>query len=86
MDGSVYEYVYFRGITADDRPPKPTGGNNVDDFEPTYTKTVYVNGNPYVLEWSDKAQGVDEVYKFEWQSERKKETTSTWGNFTEPIL
>ena len=86
MDGSVYEYVYFRGITADDRPPQPTGGNSTDDFEPTYTKTVYVNGNPYVLKWSDKAQGVDEVYKFEWQSERKKETTSTWGNFTDPIL
>ena len=86
MDGSAYEYIYFRGITADDRPPKPTGGNSVDDFEPTYTKTVYVNGNPYVLKWSDKAQGVDEVYKFEWQSERKKETTSTWGNFTDPIL
>lgn len=86
MDGSTYEYVYFRGVTADDKPPMPTGGNSADDYVPTYTKSVSVNGNPVTLKWTDKAQGVNESFKFEWRSERKKETATAWGNFTDPIL
>jgi hypothetical protein len=51
MDGSVYEYVYFRGLTLDDKPINiPSGeGNNQDDYKPTYTKTVTVNGNSVIL-------------------------------------
>ena len=88
MDGSAYEYVYFRGLTLDDKPANiPSGeGKNQDDYEPTYTKTVTVNGNSVILKWTDKAQGVDETYKFEWRSERKKSDANTWGDFTAPIL
>lgn len=88
IDGSTYEYVYFRGLTEDDKPINiPSGeGNNQDDYEPTYTKTVTVNGNSVTLKWTDRAQGVDETYKFEWRSERKKNDTNTWSDFTEPIL
>ena len=51
MDGSTYEYVYFRGLTLDDKPINiPSGeGNNQDDYKPTYTKTVTVNGNSVIL-------------------------------------
>lgn len=88
IDGSTYEYVYFRGLTEDDKPINiPSGeGNNQDDYEPTYTKTVTVNGNSVTLKWTDRAQGVDETYKFEWRSERKKNDTNTWSDFTVPIL
>lgn len=88
MDGSTYEYVYFRGISASDKPNKPAAGigNTTDDYTPTETKTVYVNGSPVILKWSDKAQGVDETYKFEWQSERKKNSNNIWDDFSAPIL
>ena len=51
IDGSTYEYVYFRGLTEDDKPINiPSGeGNNQDDYKPTYTKTVTVNGNSVIL-------------------------------------
>ena len=71
MDGSAYEYIYFRGKSESDKPSTPTG-QNVDDYVPSG--------------WSDKAQGVDATYTFEWQSERKKVDTNTWGPFTAPIL
>lgn len=71
MDGSAYEYIYFRGKSESDKPGTPTG-QNVDDYVPSG--------------WSDKAQGVDATYTFEWQSERKKIDTNTWGAFTAPIL
>lgn len=88
MDGSVYEYVYFRGTSKEHKPGKPASGvgNNTDDYVPTEKNTVSINGNSVVLKWSDKAQGVDETYKFEWRSERKKSDTNTWGDFTDPIL
>lgn len=88
IDGSTYEYVYFRGLTSEDKPIDiPSGeGNDQDDYKPTYTKTVTVNGNTVILKWTDKAQGVDETYKYEWRSERKKEDTTTWGDFASPIL
>lgn len=88
MDGSVYEYVYFRGTSKEHKPGKPASGvgNNTDDYVPTEKNTVSINGNSIVLKWSDKAQGVDETYKFEWRSERKKSDTNTWGDFTDPIL
>ena len=40
MDGSTYEYVYFRGFSAGDVPPTPDGDSNVDDYVPTYTSVV----------------------------------------------
>lgn len=51
IDGSTYEYVYFRGLTSADKPiDVPSGeGNNQDDYKPTYTKTVTVDGNTVIL-------------------------------------
>lgn len=88
IDGSTYEYVYFRGLTSEDKPIDiPSGeGNTSPDYRPTYTKTVTVDGNTVVLKWADRAQGVDETYKYEWRSERKKKNTTTWEDFTSPIL
>lgn len=88
IDGSTYEYVYFRGLTEEDKPSDIASGegNNQDDYVPTYTKTVNVNGNSVILKWTDRAQGVDETYKFEWRSERKKNDANTWSDFTAPIL
>ena len=81
MDGSTYEYIYFRGFSSGDVPPTPDG-ENTDDYIPTYSKVV----NGITLQWSDKAKGVDDKYLYEWQSERKKIDTNTWGKFTAPIL
>lgn len=88
MDGSAYEYIYFRGFSAEHKPNTPASGvgNNEDDFVPTEKQEVSVNGSIYELKWSDKAQGVDSIYMFEWRSERKKLDPTTWGDFTDPIL
>jgi hypothetical protein len=34
MDGSAYEYIYFRGKSESDKPGTPTG-QNVDDYVPS---------------------------------------------------
>jgi len=39
MDGSTYEYIYFRGFSSGDVPPTPDG-ENTDDYIPTYSKVV----------------------------------------------
>jgi len=51
IDGSTYEYIYFRGLTSADKPIDiPSGeGNDKDDYIPSYTKTVTVNGNTVEL-------------------------------------
>ena len=94
MDGSVYEYIYYIGFVGTHKPSTPASGvgNDVDDYVPTETETVTVNGESYTLAWSDKARGVGEVvenhppYMFEWRSERKKTSTGTWSDFSLPIL
>lgn len=84
IDGSVYEYVYFRGFENEHKPSTPNSVNT-DDYTPTETTEVTINDNKVILKWTDRAQGVDSIYKYEWRSERKKEG-DIWSAFTAPIL
>jgi hypothetical protein len=87
MDGTKNEYIYFRGFTADHVPNRPASGvgNDQDNYVPSEKKTVVVNNVNYELKWTDKAQGIDSVYMFEWRSERTK-NGDTWSDFSTPIL
>ena len=92
-EGTKYEYIYFRGFTNEDKPNTPASGvgNDIDDYVPTETKTVNINGANYTLSWTDKAQGIGQVsdnspvYMFEWRSERKM-NAEKWSDFSKPIL
>lgn len=85
IDGSTYEYIYFRGLVEEDKPSKPISDPNESDY---YPKDVYPSksDSSILLSWTDRAQGIDNIYKFEWRSERKKESSAKWSDFTEPIL
>ena len=87
MDGDIYEYVYYQTIFKDHIPERPTPGvgNNIPDYVPTNGSNWVPSLQKYIG-WTDKAQGVDETFKFEWRSERVRESETTWSDFSDPIL
>lgn len=94
MDGDGYEYIYIRTADIDVIPDPPKATNNTDDevYPPVYINGTYAgnlqNYQDIVanVKWTDDPKGlVNEKYKAEWVSKRKK-TDGIWSSFGPPAL
>ncbi|MDR1121142.1 MAG: hypothetical protein LBM08_09510 [Dysgonamonadaceae bacterium] len=70
-DGDEIEYIYCRSWGPECDEGLGQSPNNDDDYVPQG--------------WTDDPQGVNETWKYEWVSIRKKEN-GIWGGFSAPVL
>ena len=82
MDGSIFEYIYLQNDGAKPLNPTPSGDLTTNT---TYQQDDWHNASFDNIQWTDKAQGVTEAKKFEWQCKRTK-IEGVWGAFEDPIL
>ena len=99
-DGTSIEFVYLR-TKSNDKPdtPKPLhsydGSVKIEDTEvkgnaaivkDNFEPSAYINDNIIAdTSWTDAARDIDDIYKYEWVSQRICEN-DVWSDYTEPVL
>lgn len=72
IDGLYNEYIY-KLTSGSTRPSTPFSDPNIDDYLPDVT-------------WFDEVQDVNNIDRYQWISERKKQVNGTWGPYSIPKL
>ena len=79
-DGDAIEFIYFR--TTGEKPDTPIEISQKPDFCPE----AYIDGVDTGRKWKDHPEGIDKEWKYEWMSQRKKDsTTGLWGSFSSVV-
>lgn len=84
-DGAAMEFIYQR--TTKNESNVLTDPNKFYGTLTANTEGLLFNEDGFIPDgWSDRPEGITEIYKYEWVSTRKREGNGLWGKFSEPKL